>query len=175
MALPDYWKISAGTPIVFKSSGGDGAITLASLANGSYRQSTKADFGALRAARYLVELEIEMAATPTSGNRFTLWLNPSSSSTAGTDNKGGCSGSDASYSGYSSNAAASVLHLLYIEDFIVTAQATSTVQKIAARAFVEVPLRYGSIVLLNSAGSAVHSSDTNCLVRFTPILDSLED
>ena len=68
MALPDYLRVQSGTVKTWKSSGGDAAITLASLANGSYRQGAKLDLGATRAEWYDVYLDIEMAATPTAGN-----------------------------------------------------------------------------------------------------------
>jgi hypothetical protein len=163
------FRLTPATAKTLKSSGGDGTITLASLANGSYRQSTKIDFGASWSQVWIVELEIELAATPTDGNLIDVWCNPSSSSTAATDNKGGCSGSDAAYSGYSSNASASVNHLSPVGSHRCTAQATTTVQKSVLRERWTPPNRYCSFVLLNGAGSAVHSSDTNCLLRFTPL------
>jgi len=174
MALPDYVRIETGTEITFKSSGGSAAITLASLANGSYRQSVKADFGATRAAFHDVFLEGEWAATPTAGNTADIWLNPSSSATAGTDDLASCSGSDAAYTGYSSDAAASVKELIFVGSHILVARATATVQK-GYVGRVSTPQRYGSIVLLNGAGSAFHSSDSNCVIRFVPVLDKIED
>jgi len=169
MTTQATFRTVPGTSKTVKSSGGDGTMTLASLASGSYRQSTKVDFGATYAQRYLVELEIELAATPTDGNMIDVWANPSSSATAATDNKGGCSGSDASYAGYSSNASASINHLDPVGSHRCTAQATTTVQKsVLARNWMP-SNRYCSFVLLNGAGSAVHSSDANCLLRFTPL------
>lgn len=172
MALPDFPLITTGTELTFKSSGGSAAITLASLANAAYRQSAKADAGANRAAVYDVFLEGEYAATPTAGNASDLWINPSSSATAGTDNMGGASGTDAAYTGYSANAAASVKQLIYVGALIHTAQATATVQK-GYVGRVILPQRYFSVVLLNGAGSAFHTSDANCQIRFVPVTDTI--
>jgi len=174
MTIQSTFNLSPGTAKTVKSSGGDGTITLASLASGSYRQSTKVDFGASFAQRWLVELDVELAATPTDGNFIDVWANPSSSATAATDNKGGCSGSDAAYSGYSSNASASVNQLDPIGSHRCTVQATNTVQKsVLAREWTP-RNRYCSFVLLNGAGSAVHSSDANCVLRFTPLASIAE-
>lgn len=168
MAITAAFRQQIGTSKTVKSSGGDATITLASLANGSYRQSTKLDFGATHAQVYAVYLDIELAATPTAGNVIEIFANPSSSSTAATDNRGGCSGSDAAYTGYSSNAAASALQLQYVGAAVLTAQATSTVQKIFVGTYAPAQ-RYVSFVLKNGAGSAVHSSDSNCVLTLTPI------
>lgn len=174
MALPDYFRVQSGTVKTFKSSGGDAAITLASLANGSYRQSVKLDFGATRAEWYDVYMDVEMAATPTSGNLVSLYWAPSSSATAGTDNGGNVSGTDAAYTGYSSNASASVTQLQLAGTLVLTAQATATVQKGYCGRFSPAQ-RYGSLVVGNGGGSAFHSSDTNIQVRFVPVEGVIED
>lgn len=174
MALPDYLRVQSGTVKTFKSSGGDSTITLASLANGSYRQSAKLDLGATRAEWYDVYMDVEMAATPTAGALINLYWAPSSSATAATDNGGNVSGSDAAYTGYSSNAAASVLQLQQAGALTLTAQATATVQKGYCGRFSPAQ-RYGSLVVDNEGGSAFHSSDTNIQVRFVPVEGVIED
>lgn len=174
MALPDYLRVQSGTVKTWKSSGGDAAITLASLANGSYRQGAKLDLGATRGEWYDVYLDIEMAATPTAGNTIPIYWAPSSSGTAGTDNGGNVSGTDAAYTGYSSNAAASVLQLQVAGVAVLTAQATATVQKIYCGRFSPAQ-RYGSPIVFNNGGSAVHSSDTNCQLRLVPVEGVQED
>jgi hypothetical protein len=174
MALPDYGRIQSGTEKTIKSSGGSAAITLASLANNAARQSVKVDFGATRAAVYKVELEIEMAATPTAGNVIEIYGNPSNSATAGTDNMAGTVGTDSAYSGYSSNLDASIKQLDFVGALVMTVQVTATVQKGVVGYFTP-EQRYYSFVVYNKAGSAVHSSDTNCVARFVPIEDVAED
>lgn len=174
MALPDIQRVQTGTTKTFKSSGGDAAITTASLANNAARQSAKLDLGSTRAELYQVKANVEMAATPTAGNVIDIYWAPSTSATAATDNPGNVSGSDAAYSGYSSNLDASVKQLLFIGSFILTAQATSTVQK-AHVGFLAPPARYGSLVVYNKGGSAFHSSDTNIEFVLVPIEGVIED
>lgn len=174
MALPDNALIQTGTEIAFKNSGGSAAISLSSVANAAGRQSVKADFGATRARFYDVFAEVELAATPTAGNLIDVYLNPSSSATAGTDNLANCDGTDAAYAGYSSNLAASVPQLIYCGSLVCTTQTTATVQKgFVGR--VQVPQRYGSIVVVNNSGAAFHSSNTNNQIRFVPVADVVTD
>ncbi len=174
MALPDVFRIQNGTAKTFASSGGDAAITLASLANGSGRQSAKLDLGATRAGLYRVKAAFEIAATPTAGATIDLYWAPSTSGTAATDNPGGVSGSDAAYAGYSSNLTASVKQLVFIGSFVCTTQATATVQRAIVGSF-NPQLRYGSLVVVNSSGAALHSSDSNMNITLVPIEDVIED
>lgn len=168
MAVTGVARQQTGTVKTIKASGGDAAMTTASLANGSYRQSAKLDLGSPFGQVYAVRSRRELAATPTAGNTLDYWWSPSTSATAGTDNDGGCSGTDAAYTGYSSNAAASVKQLIFIGSLVCTAQATATVQKGFVGYFTP-PTRYGSLVELNGSGAAIHSSDTNNEVTLTPV------
>lgn len=180
MALPDVFRRQSGTAKTIKNSGGDAAITLASLANSSSestgaRQAVKLDLGATRGRSYQVKADFELAATPTAGNVIELWWSPSASATAGTDNRGGASGADASYTGYSSNISASLKQCQLIGAFVCTAQATATVQKaVVAGAFVPQE-RYGSLIVFNKSGAAFHSTDTNQVITLTPSEDVIED
>jgi len=190
MALPDSFLAVVGTPLVFADHAGDFAptaanslehgtptdvqLSLASVANNAARQSAKADLGANRAEAYAAYAAFEFAATPTAGNVVELWWNPSHSTTAGTANVGGCSGSDAAYSGYSSNLDASIKQLQYIGDFVCTAQATATVQVV--RVGVLYPEhRHGSLVVYNRSGAAFHSDDVECHVVLDPLLPQIQD
>lgn len=167
MAVTSVFRQQFATPKTLQKTGGTGAMTPSTLANGSYWQSAKIDLGATVAQAYAVYLDAELAATPTAGNTIDLWANPSSSGTAATDNRGGCSGSDATYTGYSSNAAASVKQLQFIGSGVCTSQATATVQKMFVGYFVPVQ-RYASFVMLNGAGSAF-ASDTNFVLTLVPV------
>jgi hypothetical protein len=174
MALPDVGRVQSGTAKSAKSSGGDSTITLASLANAAARQGTKIDLGATRAREYDVFLDVEMAATPTAGNPVQVYWAPSSSATAGTDNPGNVTGTDAAYSGYSSNLDATLPQLQLAGELVLTAQATTTVQKGYCGRFSPAQ-RYGSPVIVNRGGSAFHSSDTNMQLRLVPVEDVIED
>lgn len=174
VALPDVFRTQTGTAKTIKNSGGDAAITLASLANAAGRQAVKLDLGASRAARYRVKASFEIAATPTAGNTIDLYWAPSESATAGTDNPGNVTGTDAAYAGYSSNLTASLKHLIFIGSFVCTAQATTTVQYAEVGTFSPMA-RYGSLVVVNNSGAALHSTDTNQAISLIPIEDTVED
>jgi len=143
-------------------------MAMTGLANGSYYQSAKVDLGEVRAPAYKARAAFEIAATPTAGNVIQAWWAPSASATAGTGNAGGVSGSAGAYTGYSSNAAASIVQLDFIGNFRCTAQATGTVQ--VGELGILVPSeRYGSLVILNSSGAAFHSDDVEINIVFDPV------
>jgi hypothetical protein len=168
------FRVQDGTPKAWKSSGGDAALTFASLASGSARQGAKLDLGATRADSYDVFLDLEFAASPTGGTTVDVWWAPSGSATAATDNPGGITGSDAAYSGYSSNLTASLPQLQPVGSATLTAQATATVQRIYVGRF-SPARRYGSpVVLNNGSGVALVSTDTNCQLRFVPVEGTAE-
>lgn len=144
-------------------------LSLASVAaTPAARQSAKVDLGALRATAYKVRCAFEIAATPTAGRVISLYWNPSQHATAGTANNGNCSGTDAAYTGYSSNLAASLPHLDFIGNFVVTAQAAGTVQIGVAGILVPAE-RYGSLVVVNDSGAALDSDDIQMHVVFDPL------
>lgn len=175
MALPDVFRSQPGSTITLKSSGGTYALSLASVSNGACRQSAKIDLGASRALEYDVFADLEFAATPTAGNPCDFYWGPSGSATAGTDNPGGVGGTDSAFTGYSSNADASLLQLQAIGTFLCTAQATSTVQKGYVGRFSPGELRYGTLVFRNGSGAAMHSSDANMQIRLVPVEPTIED
>jgi hypothetical protein len=97
----------AGTPSTWKSSGGTYAITAGGLNSLNARQGVKsasllvAPTGLQTASmpevlRFIIQTQ--MASAPTAGHEISLWLGFSDSATAGTDNPGGLSGTDASVS-----------------------------------------------------------------------------
>ena len=148
-------------------------FSLASLANAAFRQSAKFDFGENWAQLYQARAAFEMAATPTAGRTINCWLAYSQSATAGNGNSGNASGSDAAYTGYSSNAAASVLQLHQISAFVLTGQAAATVQEIEGWAF-EPKGRYACLILQNDGGSAFDSDDIQSHIVFNPIVTEIQ-
>lgn len=172
MALPDSFKVGPGTAKTIKSSAGDAAITLASLANGSARQAATLDMGANWARRWRLDCDFELAATPTAGNVVSLHGSWNGATGAG---GGNTSGSDAAYSGYSSNLASSLNHLEYLGDHVCTVQTTSTVQKSRQGLIIVPKARYLNLVVYNQSGAAFHSSDSNCVITLTPLEDTVID
>jgi hypothetical protein len=174
VALPDAFKIQEGTAKVIRNTGGNAAITLASLANGNGtsaggRQSASLDLGSTWAQRWRLECNFELAATPTAGNAINLFGSWNSSTGAG---EGNTSGSDASYTGYSNNIDAATRQLEFLGSHICTAQATTTQQ----RSFVSVIFpkgRYLNLVVDNRSGAAFHSTDSNQFITLTPLEETI--
>jgi hypothetical protein len=83
-------------------SGGDGGITLASLAAAAWRQFAKFDLG--YASPFPMEMEVRIlskgTAAPTAGGTVDFYFGFSDSATAGTNNPANLSGADAAYNGY---------------------------------------------------------------------------
>jgi hypothetical protein len=176
MALPDYLRTSTGTALTLQNTGGSAAITLASLANGNGtsaggRQSATLDFGASWAREWRVDFDFELAATPTAGNAINLFASWQDATGAG---DGNTSGSDAAYTGYSNNIDASTRQLELLGAAVVTGQATSTIQR-ALVGIIRPKARYANIVVDNRSGAAFHSTNTNQIITFTPLEESLVD
>lgn len=160
-------SLEVGTPT-------DCQLSLTGVATAAARQSAKVDLGAKRALRYAVRATIEFAATPTAGNVLELYWAPSGSATAANANSGGASGADAAYTGDSSNLAAAVKQLELIGILICTEVATAEgIQTSECGIFVPTE-RYGSLVVYNKSGAAIHSDDQECHVVFDPIVDEIQ-
>jgi len=190
MALPDQILFVEGTELVFADHAGDFSpaaandlrqgsptnvqLTLASVANNAARQAAKCDLGANRPPAFDVIAALEFAATPTAGNVVEFWWAPSPDPTAANANPGGVSGSDSAYAGYSSNLDASIKQLQFIGDFVCTAQATGTIQ--IARVGLLIPkYRYGTLVIYNKSGAAMHSDDVEWHIVFEPLRPQIQD
>ena len=176
VALPDYFKVTTGASLTIKNSGGSAAITLASLANGNGttaggRQSATLDLGSTWAQRWRIDAAFELAATPTAGNAVNLYGAWGNATGAGFGNT---SGTDAAYSGYSSNLDAAAKHLEFLGAHICTSQATTTVQK--SQVGIIFPKgRYLNLVVDNRSGAAFHSTDTNQVITMTPLEEPIQD
>ena len=97
MALPDSFKVSQGTAIVWGEAGASGVthtLSLDALADGTARQGASADLGSDWDREYLVYLVAETGTAPTAGNVVDLYL---VSSHNGTDWPAKVTGSDAAY------------------------------------------------------------------------------
>ena len=127
--------------------------------------------GANWAQRWRLECDFELAATPTAGNAINLFGGWHSATGAG---DGNTSGTDAAYTGYSNNIDASTKHLEFLGAHICTAQATATVQK-SLVGVISPKGRYLNLVVDNRSGAAFHSTDTNQVITFTPLEESIED
>lgn len=176
MAVLGTFKRVAGTPKTIKSSSGDATMAFASLANTNGTstgavQSSSFDFGANWDQDWVIETEFEHAATPTAGQTVDIHCFYGSASGAG---KAGTSGSSGAYTGYANNINACVGDNSYIHSHRATGNATTTVQKPEGSTF-RPRNRYGNFVAVNRTGAALHSTETNQLIRLTPLVDTIEN
>jgi hypothetical protein len=147
--------------------------------NTSARQSAKVDLGENRAERYAVRAAFEMVLTPTGGNTIELWWAPSQSATAGHGNPGGVSGVEGAYTGYggANNIDEALRQLQFIGTFVMTAQATPTIQvaevDTGPNGFCP-PERYGSLVVRNKSGAAFFGDAAEHHVVFDPIVNEAQ-
>lgn len=186
MALPDNVLVQNGTGIILADSTDHAPAAANSLgtrtdqmkletfANNTAWQSAKVDLGATRAEIWEVFAALEFAATPTAGNVCEFWWAPSFSATAGTANPGNVSGADSAYAGYSANVDASIKQLQFIGDFVCTAQATGTIQQGRVGAF-RPKFRYGTLVVYNKSGAAMHSDSVEMSVLISPLAGVVTD
>ncbi len=186
MALPDNILVQSGTAIVFADTTDHAPaannnlgtrthqIDLTSVADGAARQSDKVDLGATRADVYEVVAALEIAATPTAGDVVEFWWAPSPNSSAAVANPGAVAGADAAYTGYSSNMSAAIKQLQFIGDFVCTAQATGTVQIARVGSF-RPKHRYGTLVVRNESGAALHSDAVEMSVLVSPFAGVVTD
>ena len=169
--------VKTGSPIIWKASGGTYAMTFApsgaGIADNAARQGAKGDLGATRAARYSVLVENNMDVAPTAGEILEYWWYSSPSATAGTQNTGACSGTDAAYTGSTGGTVDQTKYQLqHIGDLPLTPDADGVVQ---VREFAFFPLqRYGGPVLVNKGGQALEGDDDSHRITLTPIIDELQ-
>lgn len=154
----------------------DVQIDCTSLAAGAARQSAKCDLGATRAPAYSVMMSLEMATDPTAGELVSLYWSPSPDSSAAVANGGGCSGSDAAYTGYSASTLAEGLaNLIYIGSMeLAVMNDADGVPQLEYIGVFSPPDRYGSLVVYNgSAAVAFHSDAVEFAVSFNAIHDDI--
>lgn len=77
MALPDTFKVTPGTSLIWGETGAAGVthvLSFDALADGTARMGAVADLGASWDMDYSVMLVIETGTAPTAGNRVDLYL-----------------------------------------------------------------------------------------------------
>ncbi len=166
--------VKSGTALIWMASGGDYAMTMASIAVDEARQGAKGDLGATRAARYAVTVEINMDAAPTAGvDVIEFYWSSSPSATAATQNDGAASGSDAAYTGSTGGSVDETkMQLIWIGNLVLTDDADLVVQQ---QTFVfSPPHRYGMPVLVNKADQNLEGDDDSHQITLTPIIDEVQ-
>ncbi|MCK5605548.1 hypothetical protein KAR91_26885 [Candidatus Pacearchaeota archaeon] len=165
--------VKSGTPIIWKASGGDYAITLASIAIDAARQGAKGDLGATRAARFAITVEINMNVVITTDNIIEFYWSSSPSGTAATQNDGAASGTDAAYTGSTGGSVDETkVQLIWIGNLVLTDDADGVIQQMT---FVfSPPHRYGMPILVNKADQALEGDDDSHSITLTPIIDEVQ-
>lgn len=164
--------VKQGTAKTWRATGGDYALSLASVANNAARQGAKGDLGATRAAKYAVLVAIETgAAAPTAGTVSEIWWSASSNSAAGTDNAGGTDGTDSAYK--AGEVDEWKVQLIHIGNLVMTNDAT-TIQKQVVGTF-EPPTRYGMPVVVNKSGQTYETNNDEHFITLIPIVDEIQN
>ncbi len=175
------WSNSTYSPTAASALGVYSAtydIDMVGLTVAQARMSLKADLGASRAEFFSVDMTMEMATDPISGEMWDIYWSESSSGTAATDNTGGVSGADADYAGYNTlTLAESLRHLVFIGSLVMGAANTGDTGNGIQHGHVGVfsPMqRYGVLVVHNQTSDIAHSDSVEMGVRFTPLIPDIQ-
>lgn len=165
--MADGVKLQYGSVITFADSGGDYALTLASLATTAARQSAKCDFGTNPAPAYSINAYFDTGTAPTAGGLASVYAGWSKSASGG--NPAGLGDADAAYTGYSSNLANSIIALGAPIYWVTATAKANTYHTDASRLFVPVE-RYMTLVVYNQWDQNF-SAATDMWVKITPVYD----
>jgi hypothetical protein len=180
MALPDFLKSSAGTPIVWGVPGSlvmglavTKDMSLDALANGAGRNGVWADLGADWEQAYAVWVVAETGTAPAAGNVVEVYfsLSPVSSVFPGK-----ATGTDAAYS--STPSVATNKQQLGMP-FVLVATADANTEQIQNCGIWYPPARYVAPVYINSLGQAlrdeVTASNNTSGIVLVPVLAEQTD
>lgn len=153
----------------------DVQLSLASVANDAARQGVKINFGSPWDFVVKVGAAFELAASGlTAGDYIAMYMGFSDSATVGTANPANTTGADAAYDGYSTNLDEALKQLRRIATFIVTGQATTTVQVDTDCGRFTPGAQYGNLVVVNRSGAAFHSDDVEDNIILTALKDQIQ-
>lgn len=159
-------QLQQGTALTWAASGGDYTITMTSVTSTNGRQGVKGDLGANWARTYSVLFTSSVGSAATNGTVIELYAGRSNSATAGTNNPGGLSGTDATFN---TTPAEYKLQLDYIGSLVLSNNAGTGIQK---QWFTFYPRsRYIIPVIVNSSGQTLGSTAGDHTIVFLPIND----
>lgn len=163
MSLIGAFEVEVGTPITWKGSGGTYALTSASITSGNGRQGAKGDLGADRAPLMVMTINWAAGSAVTNGNTADYYWAASSSATAGTDNPGGLSGTDATFNTTPSEYSKQL-------DFIGSLNCSNNAGTgVQTQKFIFAPKqRYGMPVIVNSSGQTMSATESNFSITIEP-------
>lgn len=160
MALPDSFKIAAGTPIIWGEAGATGGsltvtdtLSLDALGNGSGRMGAAVDLGSDWDDLYYVQLYVETGTAPTAGLTAELYLAWSHDNT---NWPGKVTGSDAAYP---STVSANKLQL-GLPACVLVATNDGTTRLVQQGNVIQAKARYVTPVVVNLLGVAFRDETT---------------
>lgn len=179
MALPDFFKVELGTPVVWGEAGATGislsvtkTLSLDALADAAGRMGASADLGAQWDRDYLVQLIVETGTAPTAGNTVELYLAWSHDNT---NWPGKVTGSDAAYP---STVANNKKQLGNPAAILVATGDTNTVLRQQPQV-IRALARYVAPVVVNLLGQAIRdettATDNDSRVVLTPLISRIQD
>lgn len=161
---------TVATEKTLKSSGGTGAWTPTSLANGSARETAKIFLGSSQpASGWLVTLKTKGASAPTAYASTDVYANFSGSATAGTDNAGDASGTDAAFPSAGTKAE-KLRQLEFIGPLIYS---TSTGQQTKVVGILPPLKPYVSLIVDNNSGVAFSGTASDHEIILTPLIPEI--
>ena len=151
------------------------AISLASLADGSGRQSDKVDLGSTRAVAYELPGCVDFTGeTPSATGRVDYYWAPSTSTTQGNGNVAGNSGADAAAP---DGALGSITLAEFLRQCIPIGSLFTHDGASVQNGFVGVlrPTgRYGQLIVVNESGDAFEADDVEAHQVLNPIIDEVQ-
>lgn len=179
--------MTPGTALVFAKAGYTGGtnrtlgaqtdlLDMIGLTTLQARAGTKADLGASHAELYSVDMEMEMATDPVSGETWDIYWSESHSATAAIGNMAGTTGVDADYAGYDTlTLAESLKQLIFIGSLVMGANNTADGVQIGHVGIFAVTQRWGMLVAHNNTSDTAFATDSNEMaVRLTPIIPEIQ-
>jgi len=150
-------------------------IDVAGLTTGQAREGVKINLGATRAAKYSVDMSVEMATDPTAGDTIDLYWSESHSATAAVGNMGNVTGADADWAGaVGETLAESLKHMIYIGSLVLAVQNDVDGVQIGHVGTFSPSQQYGVLVWHNNSAVSVHSDSVECAVRLSPVVDEIQ-
>lgn len=164
MATQDVLK-TGDTVLTWKGTGGTYGISMENRASNAAAQGAKGEIGEKHADEHTVEFVVESGGTaPAKGGSYELWWAASPHATAGSENPGGCDGTDSTYKAGEEDEWK--VQLDYIGSLIVTNDA-STIMRTFFKD-VRFRFRYGMPVFVNKTDQTTETNHDEHYIRITP-------
>ena len=177
MALPDYFKLSQGTAVIWGESGASGVtktLTFNNLADGSARMGASADLGSDWDREYLVIVTVETGTAPTAGNTVDFYFACSYNNStwpAGVTGSDGAWPADGNEDEWSKQLGSPVCSLIATNDGNTTQTQNAVIWRPAGR--------YVAPVADNNLGQAIRNqgtaTDNTSRIILVPLIDKVID